>query len=143
MQTKEKKRFIDNGNGTVTDTEGNLMWKQTDAFQDEENFMNWFEAKNYIVQLNIKKKLGYTDWRMPTLQEAESLYDANQFIRDIDRFEIFIDPCFKPGGGFTTWTSEELPFDTAHVFYYRYGHPNLSHKEGMSKDTVRAVRDIK
>ena len=139
---KEKKRFIDNGNGTVTDTQNNLMWKQTDAFQDEENFMNWFEAKNYIVQLNIKRVCGFTDWRLPTLEEAEGLYDANQFIKDVDHFEIFIDSSFKPGGGFTTWTSTELPFETAHVFYYRYGHANLSHKEGMSKDTVRAVRDI-
>ncbi|MFQ5673369.1 MAG: DUF1566 domain-containing protein [Nitrospinales bacterium] len=143
MKTRETKRFTDNGDGTVTDTERNLMWKQTDALQDEGKFMNWFDARDYVVQLNINKVLGYADWRLPTLEEAESLYDENHHIRDVDRFEIFIDPCFAPGGGFTTWTSDEMPFGTAHVFYYRYGHSNLSHKEGITKDTVRAVRDLK
>ena len=49
MQTMEEKRFIDNGNGTVTDTERNLMWKQTDAFQDEENFIleQYYKAVSY------------------------------------------------------------------------------------------------
>lgn len=32
---------------------------------------------------------------MPTLEEAESLFDETTSIRDCDRFEIFIDPTFS------------------------------------------------
>jgi len=136
------KRFVDNGDGTVTDNEMGLMWKQTDSYQDTSKWCNWFTSLDYIRELGLKKFAGYIDWRIPTLEEAEGLYDEDTFIRDMDRLEIYIDPCFSPGGGFTTWTSDERPHGTAAVFYYRYGHANLNHKEDIVKDSVRAVRDI-
>jgi hypothetical protein len=79
---------------------------------------------------------------MPNLEEAETLYDENHVIRDMDRMDIFISSVFSPGGGFTTWTSNELPHATAAIFYYRYGHANSNHKEDITKDSVRAVRDV-
>ena len=82
------------------------MWKQTDAYQDTSKWCNWFTSLDYIRELGLKKFAGYIDWRMPTLEEAEELYVEDTFIRDMDRLEIYIDPCFSPGGGFTTWTSD-------------------------------------
>ena len=111
-----QKRFIDNGDGTVTDRETNLMWKQTDSFQDTSQWTNWFKAHDYIRELGIKKFAGYTDWRMPTLEEAESLHDENYCIKDMDRMDIFISDAFSPGGGFTSWTSNEMPHSTAAIF---------------------------
>ena len=136
------KRFIDNGDGTVTDLETKLMWKQTDSFQDTSKWVNWFKAFEYIRSLELEKFAGYTDWRMPTLEEAESLHDESHSIKDMDRMEIFISESFSPGGGFTSWTSTEMPHSTAAIFYYRYGHANSNHKEDITKDSVRAVRDI-
>ena len=138
----DKKRFCDNGDGTVTDNETDLMWKQTDAYQDTSKWTNWFMSGDYIKALNINKFGGYINWRMPTLKEAEELFDEDVHIRDMDRFEICIDPAFSPGGGFTTWTSDERPHGTACIFYFRYGHANLNHKEDITKDTIRAVSDI-
>ena len=110
--------------------------------QDTSKWCNWFGAGAYVKDLNISRFAGFTNWRLPTLEEAEELYDEDLHIRDTDRFEIFITPEFSPGGGFTTWTSDERPHGTAAIFYYRYGHANLNHKEDITKDTVRAVRDI-
>ena len=93
-----QKRFIDNGDGTVTDLETKLMWKQTDSFQDTSQWANWFKAHEYILGLGIEKFAGYTDWRMPTLEEAESLHDENHCIKDMDRMDIFISDAFSPGG---------------------------------------------
>ena len=136
------KRFVDNGDGTVTDLETKLIWKQTDSFQDTSKWNNWFRAQEYIQSLNIDKFAGYSDWRMPTLEEAESLHDENHSIKDMDRMDIFISSAFSPGGGFTCWTSNEMPHATAAIYYYRYGHANSNHKEDITKDSVRAVRDI-
>jgi hypothetical protein len=115
----DEKRFCDNGDGTVTDKETKLMWNQTDAYQDTSKWSNWFMAEDYIKSLNIKKFAGYINWRMPTLEEAEDLYDEDMHIRDMDRFEIFIDSAFSPGGGFTTWTSDERPHGTACIFLFQ------------------------
>ena len=136
------KRFVDNGDGTVTDLETKLIWKQTDSFQDTSKWNNWFRAQEYIQSLNIEKFAGYSDWRMPTLEEAESLHDENHSIKDMDRMDIFISSAFSPGGGFTCWTSNEMRHATAAIYYYRYGHANSNHKEDITKDSVRAVRDI-
>jgi hypothetical protein len=118
------------------------MWSQTDAYQDTSKWTNWFMAEDYIKDLNNKKFAGYVNWRMPNMEEAESLFDEDVYIRDMDRFEIYIDPTFSPGGGFTTWTSDERPHGTACIFYFRYGHANSNHKEDITKDTIRAVRDV-
>ena len=136
------KRFIDNGDGTVTDTETKLMWKQSDSYQDTSKWVNWFDAHEYVRELNLSKFAGQIDWRVPSLEEAESLYDEDLSLRDVDRIEIHIDPAFSPGGGFTTWTVDERPHHTAAIFYYRYGHANLNHKEDITKDSVRMVRTI-
>jgi len=137
-----KKRFKDNGDGTITDLETKLMWKQTDSFQDTSKWLNWYRSKEYLLKLGTDKFAGHNDWIMPTLEEAESLYDEDHVIRDMDRMDIFISSTFSPGGGFTTWTSNEMPHATAAIFYYRYGHANSNHKEDITKDSVRAVRDI-
>jgi len=77
----DEKRFSDNGDGTVTDKENKLMWNQTDAYQDTSKWSNWFMAEDYIKELNNKKFAGYVDWRMPNLEEAETLFDEDVFIR--------------------------------------------------------------
>jgi len=137
-----QKRFKDNGDGTVTDQETKLMWKQSDSFQDTSKWLNWYKASDYVRDLAHDKFAGFTDWRMPTLEEAEGLYDEDHVIRDMDRMDIYISPTFSPGGGFTSWTSTELPHATAAIYYFRYGHANANHKEDITKDSVRAVRDV-
>lgn len=62
-------RFISHGDGTVTDTRTGLMW----AAKDNGSLINWHTALSYSQNYNGG---GHTDWRMPTLAELASLYDA-------------------------------------------------------------------
>ncbi len=72
-------RFIDNGNGTITDRLTGLIWQQ-----DGGNLSNkWEDAFKKIAEMNSTVKTGgYTDWRMPNINELRSLinyhYDKNQ-----------------------------------------------------------------
>ena len=61
-------RFVNNGDGTVTDTKTGLMW----AAKDNGGLINWTDARSYC-QSYIGG--GHKDWRMPTLAELTSLYD--------------------------------------------------------------------
>jgi len=66
-----EQRFIDHGNGTVTDRKLGLMWaktdNQTDLFWDQ--IQGWLtdEFPDTIPQL-------YDNWRLPTISELQSLY---------------------------------------------------------------------
>jgi len=61
-------RYIDNGDGTVTDAISGLMW----AAQDNGRPINWPDARRYCENYIGG---GHIDWRMPTLAELSSLYD--------------------------------------------------------------------
>lgn len=62
-------RFIDNGDGTVTDKALKLMW------QKPQN-----ERKSYVDVVEMLKSFefaGHNDWRLPTMQELNSIFDES------------------------------------------------------------------
>jgi hypothetical protein len=67
-EIKRDGRFIAYGDGTVLDTQTNLMW----AARDNGHNINWLNAKSYCESCRVG---GYTDWRMPTQSELAGLYD--------------------------------------------------------------------
>jgi len=69
-QKVEGIRFISYDNGTVLDSETGLMW----AARDNGDAVAWKEAKEYCEDYNAG---GYKDWRMPTVEELETLYDED------------------------------------------------------------------
>lgn len=58
--------YVDNGDGTVTDTTYGFMWQKTPASTE----MSWANALMYCENLNDG---GHTDWRLPNKLELESL----------------------------------------------------------------------
>jgi len=66
-----QERFIDNGDGTVSDTQLGLMWAKTDNQAD----IFWDQAPTWI-KTKFTNQVGpkYDDWRLPTLWELKSLY---------------------------------------------------------------------
>jgi hypothetical protein len=70
-QVKRDGRFIAYGDGTVLDTQTNLMW----AAKDNGSDINWANAKTYCEKY---RGGGYTDWRLPTQNELIGLLDANK-----------------------------------------------------------------
>jgi hypothetical protein len=74
-------RFIDNGNGTVTDPATGLMWtKNADIYGDT---LLFHQALDYIAEMNEGNypNFGYTDWRLPSLTELRSLIDYTKLTR--------------------------------------------------------------
>lgn len=62
-------QFVENGDDTVTDTKTGLMW----AARDNGSDIDADGAKRYCEKY---RGGGYADWRLPTVKEARSLYDA-------------------------------------------------------------------
>jgi hypothetical protein len=86
--------FIDNYNRTVTDTQNGLMWELKTT--DNMNYTyNWQEALSYCENLTL---LGYADWRLPNINELQSLVDY-------ERFDPAIKPFFPNTLPFEYWSS--------------------------------------
>jgi hypothetical protein len=69
-------RFINNGDGTVTDISTGLMWQQETA-----GTMVWGPAITYCEDLSLA---GYDDWRLPNINELQSLVDYSKTSPAID-----------------------------------------------------------
>jgi len=100
-------RFLDYGDGTLLDTQSNLMWMKLDYWQLEKKWVNWYTAREFVQRMNNKKFAGYEDWRLPTPEEAKLLYDRRKRNVDKDGDKVFIDGIFPKGCGWGTWTSVE------------------------------------
>lgn len=68
----QAQRFVDNGNGTVTDTATKLMWtKHANPFGK----LNWHDAMAKCGSFSFS---GIGGWRLPNKDELKSLYYAIQ-----------------------------------------------------------------
>ena len=128
---EEVPAFVDNGDGTISDTRANLMWKKDDSFKEYGYGINWFEAQDYSEILNEKKFAGYDDWRLPSGEEAKSAFSFTQSNTDKDGAETHISDLFEPGGGHNTWTYEEKPDyeQYAQKFSFITGNDMWEHKD--------------
>ncbi|MGH7450620.1 MAG: DUF1566 domain-containing protein [bacterium] len=105
-----------------------LTWQKSGSG----NSMNLGAAQAYIQQLNVKKYGGYSNWRLPTLEEAMSLMEPQKY------GDLYIDPKFDQTQ-LWIWTADKESAGVAWVvsFLYGYCHLNLVGYDGVY---VRAVR---
>jgi hypothetical protein len=125
---KEAGRFVDNGDGTITDTQTGLMWETKNAADsvqdlsnpsDADNIYTWTDITDgdhsnpdgtgftlFLAQLNgavaetanSEQLGGYSDWRMPTSWELQT-------IQDCSFGPPCIDPIFGPTALSRYWSS--------------------------------------
>jgi len=137
---KEKSRFLKSENGTVYDSLTSLTWMSNDSKIDLNKEVSWDEAEKYAADMNNKKVGGYDDWRIPSAQEALTLFDKNKLNKDFKGGDIHLDSIFPPGAGNTTWTSE-IRGREAQIIFYINGLPYWYEKE--DKTLSHAVRLIR
>jgi hypothetical protein len=135
-------RFVDNGDGTVTDTCTNLMWQQdtADVSLDGQvdgpgDSLAWCNAVTYCETLEFA---SYDDWRLPNIKELQSIVDYG-------RTDPCIDPIFEalPEYYWSSSTMQETP-DNGWGVGFTNGYVGVRTKTGdfeFSFNFVRAVRD--
>ena len=120
-------RFVANGDGTVSDKKTGLMW----AAKDNGDLISWPNALTFSQNYNAG---GYTDWRMPTLEELKSLFDPGE----------------KNSGGYhltklinttaaTCWASDTRGYEAAR-FNFTYGQVYWLRKSYSGSTRVLPVR---
>jgi|GEM_PF-3372936 len=140
--------FIDNGDGTVTDTTTGLMWTKSDsrAMAGPNSLgLTWEAAMDWVRRLNMG---GHRDWRMPTIRELQTIYDPNSAVRSwhpVNNRPLRLSPVFAAGGAQYYWSRESpdsgahsyLDFMTGDIKYYR------GSRMQMVQFGVRGVRRAK
>ncbi len=98
--------YIDNGDGTVTDTGTGLMWQQSRA----PSTYTWELALNYCENLILNNDGQWTvgtgnasgakhsDWRLPTAKELESIVDTTRYDPTINTLYFPPIPCHTVTG---------------------------------------------
>jgi uncharacterized caspase-like protein len=107
-ETARDGRFIAYSNGTVLDTQTNLMW----AAKDNGSDIDWSNAKNYCENY---RGGGYNDWRMPTIDELTRLYDNTKTYKacgyDVHLTELIRLSCTW------VWALENRGHEAAHLYF--------------------------
>ena len=119
------KRFIDNKDGTVTDTDTNLMW-QKDTAPDK---YAWEKAVKYCRELELG---GHNDWRLPTVHELHSIIDYS-------RINPATDPIFGAKSSYY-WSFTPYAGDPDGAWYVNFYNGDVYYGVKSGHDYVRAVR---
>ena len=116
-----------NDASVISDHACGLMWQQFGS-----SFVNYESARAYVAQLNRDQFAGYSDWHLPTLEEAMSLMEAKE-----NRDFLYIDSKFYSMQNMI-WTSDLYSSTGVWVVYFDSGHCKYS--EFDDQNYVRAVR---
>jgi hypothetical protein len=133
-------RYVDNGDGTVTDTCTGLMWQKDTADVNGDGLVSpewdggdaviWRDALEYCEGLSFA---GHDDWRLPNVRELQSIVDYG-------RFDPAIDPVFGALFGYY-WSSSTYADnpDSAWIVSFNDGYVLVDFDKGLHFH-VRAVR---
>lgn len=146
-----------NGDKVVIDKATGLMWH---CLGSAENFnrnsyrggsypgkMSFENSQQWIKELNLRNYAGYSDWRLPTLEEAVSLLESSKSTGR-DSGELYIDSIlsrhknkYTRGKTIAIWSGDRHGSDSAWIVNFRLGRVesfNLNHT-----CQIRPVRVIK
>lgn len=132
-------RFEDNHDETVTDHQTTLVWMREDSWQRETRWMTWDEAQAYAVHLGQIRFANFSDWRLPTLEEALSLLVDDSTLEDKYGKPLFLDPVF-PGGGLATFWSFEGVGQDGYIVNLNTREKSLLYKSKSGRMAARLVR---
>ncbi len=122
--------YVDNGDATVTNQTTGLMWEKASS-SDSSDGMTWEQALAWCENATTG---GYSDWRLPTKREQDSLWDDSRYPA--------INPIFTGDKLSMIRSGTTVANDVLEAWnqYVLYGVPIYNDKTNTPAADVRCVR---
>ena len=75
-------RFTDNGNDTILDNQTGLTWFKKDSRQMVGKWLHLEKAMKFAEEQNAASFGGFSDWRIPKLEDVKTIFDKSFSQRD-------------------------------------------------------------
>lgn len=115
--SNDQEKIIDFSEKVIawTDKETGLIWEIKNK-NNIESIYSWSEALDYANELNKSKFCGFDTWRVPTLEELETL------VSDINYNGYYIKIPLSKNTDWSYWTNDDKLKDeeTSLCFYFNY-----------------------
>ena len=141
------KRFVEKGPHVLFDTETSMYWMKKDSWLDKGKFFNWHESKEYAIAKYVRKIGGFDDWRLPSPDEAATLYNEEFENTAKGGDKIFLDKTFPEGGFKVQWLTADTSTKRPRFDYtsgkilqadeYAFGSVRLCRRDPVKKDDRR------
>ncbi|MBA5248768.1 MAG: DUF1566 domain-containing protein, partial [Gammaproteobacteria bacterium] len=161
LKKENSEKYVDNGDGTVTDKTTGLMWKKCSEGQNGNNCTGTAKTYKWQAALDHAKTVnfaGHSDWRLPTIKELHSLvFCSNGKVRKFKDNDRDSDSCrSKAKGNYESPTINQISFPNtpasifwsssphssksnyALIVYFDYGYDGVSNHNGSNR--LRLVR---
>ena len=129
--TAPDSRFINNGDGTVTDQATGVMWKRcaegqsgTDCASGGVSDHTWQQALQVAANSTFA---GYNDWRLPNIQELSSLTEDACYAPSINLWAF---PNTPSPGIWSASSNAAHPY-TAWYVWFGHGYVYLNKYDGL------------
>ena len=138
-------RFVDRGDGTISDLRMKLMWIKNGWRLEFFSAVDWHKAVGKCARF---KYGGYSDWRLPTLAEWKSIIDPdkeypalvepNPFENIIAHMPYWSQTEYSYKAGFGAASENATQAYTVMLYY-----GNINHQRKNEKAFVLPVRSLK
>ena len=136
-------QLLDNGDGTITDSNTGLMWKKclegvtgNNCETNSPTTFTWQQAQEHSETVNDGGGFaGYTDWRVPTIEELRSIIEQQ---------------CYRPAINTThfpntpnsfVWSQSPYAGHSNYAWYVNFGNGSSDVDVRSVNSAVRLVRN--
>lgn len=134
-------RFVDNGDGTITDIGTGLMWLKCPLGVSgnicEVGLPQNFTWEQALTEANISFLINYPDWRLPNIKELQSIVEQRCQNPSINT-DFFPNPPNQPT--INIWSSSTNAQQSNNAWYLSF---NFGLSESESRSFPRQVRLVR
>jgi hypothetical protein len=139
----EDQRYVDNNDGTITDSETGLIWVKEDSWLKEGRWVTWDEADEYALYLNGIKFAGHHGWHLPNIEVGKTIIWSEPANKDKYGKPILLNPIFPEGSQAKVWLKEPMSGSEGYFIDLTTGEIETKFKSVAGRMAARPVLNLK